>query len=165
MPLRIGSTFAPRGLQEHLEPPLGQYDGPEESVAVEPDQFLDLCRHGVEIVETDARVVQAHQLMADPSPGVRGRTEDFPGPPIGPEAELDLHDFGPVRDEGHTPPLVPGAPSVEGEEKGLEDRGLAGPRVAHDGHETRVSEVDELFMPVAAKPGHPQGEGPHNCSS
>src|SRR5690606_7694496 len=81
------------------------------------------------------------------------------------ERELDQHVLGRVGDQPAALAGVPGATSIQGICDRLEDRGLASARVADDGEQLPVAEVDLNALPEAAQALDDDVRGAHRYAS
>ena len=157
--------------QQPGEAALGQDDGAQERVAVEPDQVLDAVVDGLHLLDLLDRLAvgpepaELRVRRPDPAlPVAAQRAGDLPRLARHPEPEHDPQVQGRVVHQLLVRLRGERRLAVEGVGDGLEDGRLAGPGVADDGHVVAAREVDGDGRPERPQPFDDEVQGSHVSS-
>ena len=157
--------------QQSRETALGQDDGAQERLAVEPQQRLDALVDGLDLLDLLDRLVvgaDAAKLRAGrPDPALSAAAQgagDLPRLAGHPEPEHDAEVHGRVVHQLLVRLSGERRLPVQGVGDRLEDGGLAGPGVADDGEVVAAGEVEDHRRPERAQPFDGEADGAHVSS-
>ncbi len=148
-------------MEEPVEPPLREHDGPHELAVVESEEFFDPLVDQAVAIDLLAGGA-ALQLVDRRRSVAMARPSDGPLVSLGEKRELDRHRVLAVGDElFEIAAAGPGLAAVQRQAQRLDDRGLAGPGVADDGEEVEITEVDLGGFSVGPQPSERELDRPH----